>query len=880
MSDAPHSGRVVDREAEVYRRFTERAKEHFSRLVTSELIEEHRRSPLGAKSPALLHLLDLMRQAPLRGKLAVFAIEPGRSYQVIRLSGQSGVPNDTTDPARFATEDEALHEVFLRRLAELGLIEHPAPAVAEPSWPSSADAHLIGYTDRLDARPGETLTVHASTDFPVRAAMELVELGYGEPTGEVRERTVRELGIVDVVPQRTLLGSSASVPALGAASALDASGGALVATFQGTSPDGRRQLLLGQRDGNGDGWALVLDGGAVALDRLVGGDARRVVGFEREFTRGAWYAVGVSFGGAEATLSLAPVVSHSAGRTHAADEAQTTATGADAVHLDAGALHVAGWPDAEGREAFDGKIESPFLATGHDVAERVASRARHVPVRDLAEATIVWDPAAALAGGSLAAQRIPAFRRTAAGWTAAPELDAACVNTPTWAVTSSGWDTTVTDFRLRPEQWAAVHFHSDDLDDVGWDATASVLLPEDLPSGAYAVKLTSPGQEPERLPVFVEAIEPKAKVAVIIPTASYIAYANDHPGTQAQMAQATASRTPVLMAGDLFMNDHPELGRSCYDSHADGSGVGYTSLRRPLLNMRPTHRYHVGAWQLPADLHLLSWLNDEGIEYEVVTDHTLHRRGLGALEKYRAVMTTSHSEYYSTEMLDAVEGFIAAGGRFLYLGANGFYWRVAFDPERPWVMELRRGENGSRAWQARPGEQHHALTGERGGLWANLGRASNRIFGVGFSAQGFDNAGWYRRMSDSHDARAAFIFEGVEGETFGHEGTEGGAAGQEIDRYDVELGTPVDTLLLATSEGLSEGYLRTVEEIHFLVAGTSASVDHKVRADMTYFVNADDGAVFSTGSIAWSLSLGLDEGVSRITRNVIDRFADEEGLEW
>ena len=48
----------------------------------------------------------------------------------------------------------------------------------------------------------------------------------------------------------------------------------------------------------------------------------------------------------------------------------------------------------------------------------------------------------------------------------------------------------------------------------------------------------------------------------------------------------------------------------------------------------------------------------------------------------------------------AVESYLAAGGRLAYLGANGFYWRVAFDPDRPWVMELRRGQAGSRAWES------------------------------------------------------------------------------------------------------------------------------------------------------------------------------------
>ena len=46
---------------------------------------------------------------------------------------------------------------------------------------------------------------------------------------------------------------------------------------------------------------------------------------------------------------------------------------------------------------------------------------------------------------------------------------------------------------------------------------------------------------------------------------------------------------------------------------------------------------------------------------------------------------------------------------------------------------------------------------------------------------------------------------------------------------------------------------------------------------MTFFETASGGAVFSTGSIAWAASLpwqGYDNNVSRITRNVFERFVD------
>ena len=32
-------------------------------------------------------------------------------------------------------------------------------------------------------------------------------------------------------------------------------------------------------------------------------------------------------------------------------------------------------------------------------------------------------------------------------------------------------------------------------------------------------------------------------------------------------------------------------------------------------------------------------------------------------------------------------------------------------------MEVRRNEDGTRAWAAEPGEYYHSFTGEYGGLW-------------------------------------------------------------------------------------------------------------------------------------------------------------------
>lgn len=89
-------------------------------LVTPAIVEEHRRQPTGHHSPALALVLSFFRQAPVESKWAVYASVPGRQWQVVRLSGVPGVPPDDGDPARFASEDAASHEIFLRRLEEFG----------------------------------------------------------------------------------------------------------------------------------------------------------------------------------------------------------------------------------------------------------------------------------------------------------------------------------------------------------------------------------------------------------------------------------------------------------------------------------------------------------------------------------------------------------------------------------------------------------------------------------------------------------------------------------------------------------------------------------------------------------------------------------------
>ena len=72
------------------------------------------------------------------------------------------------------------------------------------------------------------------------------------------------------------------------------------------------------------------------------------------------------------------------------------------------------------------------------------------------------------------------------------------------------------------------------------------------------------------------------------------------------------------------------------------------------------------------------------------------------------------------------------------------------------------------------------------------------------------------------------------------------------------------------------------EEVRFLYPAMSGEDNNQVRADMTFYECPNGGAVFSTGSITWAASLSHNEyrnNVSRITRNVLERFLDPAAFE-
>ncbi|MCX7281461.1 MAG: N,N-dimethylformamidase large subunit [Alphaproteobacteria bacterium] len=455
------------------------------------------------------------------------------------------------------------------------------------------------------------------------------------------------------------------------------------------------------------------------------------------------------------------------------------------------------------------------------------------------------------------------------------------VNMPPRAMRGSSWTGDVLKWTEAPEQYAAVHFHDDDLYDCGWQTDFTFRVPAGLPSGVYGIRLRS-GGELDIVPVFV--LPPPgtatAKVAILFPTYTYQVYANFE---RDNFDEAFRARRAAWGVYPHHPAEHKEFGLSTYNFHRDGSGVGFSSLRRPVLTFRAGQMAYVdpkgsGLRHFPADMHLAAWLDAMGIAWDAITDHDLEREGEALLSRYACVLTGTHPEYQSLGTLNAVRDWLSAGGRLAYMGGNGFYWRVAVSDAVPDTLELRRTEGGTRAWAAEPGEYYHAFDAGYGGLWRRQDRTPQSLVGVGFTAQGRFEGSYYRRMPDSYAPDLAWIFAGLGEEDIGGFGfSGGGAAGFELDRADSVLGTPPNARLLARSEGHQAHFGVTLEDLLVPVAYAlpGNAPDPLIRADMVYFETAKGGAVFSTGSITFCGSLpwnNFDNPISTLLRNVVTRF--------
>ncbi len=221
--------------------------------------------------------------------------------------------------------------------------------------------------------------------------------------------------------------------------------------------------------------------------------------------------------------------------------------------------------------AFNGKVASPHLSSGSADRSRMEMLLGANP-RDLSPSMLSWPAPSAQSGGGPAPSGLQ------------PML----FNSPLRAVTGPNWDGRHLDWRLVPQEYDAIRFHEDDLDDANWSPSFTWTVPVDTPCGLYCSRLSTTDGE-DVVPFFVRPRfgKPTAPVAFLAPVYTYLAYSNSDYSDATKIAGV--SEPHVLTERERVVNEHPEIGRSLYDQHPDGSGIAHVSWRRPMVDLRLDH---------------------------------------------------------------------------------------------------------------------------------------------------------------------------------------------------------------------------------------------------------------------------------------------------
>lgn len=715
---------------------------------------------------------------------------------------------------------------------------------------------LTGYADRWGVKQGDTIRFMVSSAADREVKLRFVRHICADPNpagpgyAEIPMPSLVD-GTYQGKEQPSWLGSFGYVASL----PVDVRGGVcLSATIWPTTPGKGRQGLIALRVGK---WTFAIgigpNGGTMA--EIVGPESACVRSeVPRRLLARRWYDV-------TATLDIdGTLVVRQSPRTPLGDagDARTEATpppsGAPEVYLAA----LPGEGAAPASFHYNGKMERPAI---------------HRPTPS--NATLAaWDFSIGIPT-QLAIDTGP------------HEVHARLINLPTRAMTGSNWTGAVHDWKSDPGQYGAVHFHEDDQGPLGWSQLASLSIPADWPSGFYAAHISNDAGE-DYIPFIVRPRRPEADVVLLSPTFTYQVYGcYVRPGRGGEIAERAAAWGSLPQTPDM----NPQFGLSCYNHHSDGSGVSLVTQLRPMLDTRPKQFSLMdpaeggsGTARWVADNYIDQFVTTIGLAHDVVTDHDLHEEGVAALLPYRVVIAAQHPEYYSERMMQAFEDFLGQGGRLIYLGGNGFYWRAEPSEHQPDTLEVRRAEGGIRVWETMPGESYHAYGGGYGGLWRRIGRSSHKLVGIGFSTQGRHLGFPYRFVEGIRDPRALFMIAGLDvnvGTVFGDSGyMGGGGAGFELDSVNPKYGTPPHALVVAKGIVIHPDYGWVNEDM--LVHRHPLQQEDWSCADMTFFETPAGGAVFSVGSMTYAGSLLIDGGNSmlgRLTANVLRRFYDPTPFE-
>jgi hypothetical protein len=443
----------------------------------------------------------------------------------------------------------------------------------------------------------------------------------------------------------------------------------------------------------------------------------------------------------------------------------------------------------------------------------------------------------------------------------------------------------------------------------GWQPSLEFRIEEDWPSGAYRITLTAEGRDGQPIHchhLFIVRPAPGRKAGRILQvaaTGTWLAY-NTWGGSNAydgitgpdrnEYARMVSTQRPWCRGFVLLPADAPRVPLEL-------SMPPKTVPRYPHMEWAfatgHSKKYASAGWA-SYDSHFFRWAERAGYEIDLASQHDLHFSP-EILEGYDCAVFVGHDEYWTWEMRDAVDAFVARGGRAARFAGN-FMWQTRLEDEgcRQVCYKYKaraedpayRGGDVTRAtnsWEApeigRPGVKTFGLNSTKG-VYAGWGGCAPR------GVRGFP---LYRPEHWAFAGTGLFYGDLL--------GADSHVYGYEVDGLDYEIrnGRPYPIAASGAPDGLeilAMGMASQVEEADFLEPEDQFFGDEdgrfiaetlygdagdenleKVRYSNGMIVNfkRGKGEVFHAGSCEWVAGLlRRDAMVERVTANVLDRFLD------
>jgi len=373
-------------------------------------------------------------------------------------------------------------------------------------------------------------------------------------------------------------------------------------------------------------------------------------------------------------------------------------------------------------------------------------------------------------------------------------------------------------------------------------------------SGLYFVHARAESGAFFAAPWIVAPAQPSAPVAVLASTNTWNAYNNF--GGRSNYVNSTGLPAEPIVYG------RQELDR--YREGALGEWGRPDSAFLPLSFERPEPFNTVpeaaeatdsipgrqASHLAPVEWRLMAWLERQGFDYDVYADAQLHDGTLD-LDAYRVLIISTHPEYWTRRQYERVRDWVRdRGGRLMYLGGNGVNCEVELLDASTMRTKTHLAAVDGSLGQWDPDNATKWLDSR----FHRTVEPEASLLGVATTEAGIMTAAPFRVIRADH-----WIFGGTglaNGDLFGtksqHERVPGGASGHETDK--ITSYSPPGTVHLAKGLNPDEG-----------------------GSDMVLHETPSGGAVFSVGSITWPSCLLVDDGVSRITNNVLRRFVEAEG---